>query len=136
MELILCFFLVEVANPPHFNSKKGREVFLKLILIDGPSVLSTCFYGSATQQYNAAKTEEERAVAATTLMQTKTGLFTNGIYAMTKILINLIKKEQPTHMAIAWDVSRDTFRKRLFSGYKANRGEAPDELKQQYHRLE
>lgn len=108
----------------------------KLVLIDGSSLLSTCFYATATPQYLAAKTKEERAVASATLMQTKDGVFTNGIYVMVKILFNIIQKEQPAYIGVAWDVSRNTFRKKLFPAYKANRGEAPAELKQQYQTMQ
>lgn len=104
---------------------------MKLVLIDGSSILSTSFYGSATPEYNMARTEQEREVAAATLMQTSTGIYTNGVYTMVRILFKLIREQNPTHLVVAWDVSKNTFRKKIFSAYKANRGEAPKELRQQ-----
>ena len=69
-------------------------------------------------------------------MQTSTGVLTNGIYTMVRILFNLIRNQKPTHMVVAWDVSRDTFRKRIYPEYKANRGEAPKELREQYRTMQ
>lgn len=109
---------------------------MKLVLVDGSSILSTCFYGSATPVYNAAKTREEKRKAASTLMQTSEGIYTNGVYTMIRILHKLINEQRPTHMAVAWDISRNSFRKKIYPQYKANRGEAPEELCQQYKTMQ
>jgi DNA polymerase-1 len=47
------------------------------------------------------------------------------------MLINAIKDEKPTHLAIAFDVSRETFRREMFAEYKANRAKSPDEFRSQ-----
>jgi len=47
------------------------------------------------------------------------------------MLINLIKEEKPSHIAVAFDVSRKTFRTQLFPEYKANRASTPDEFRSQ-----
>ncbi len=47
------------------------------------------------------------------------------------MLINLLRDEQPTHVAAAFDVSRKTFRAELFAAYKAQRSAAPDDFKGQ-----
>ncbi len=109
---------------------------MKLVLIDGSSILSTCFYGSVTPAYNMAKTDEEKKKASEKLMQTSTGILTNGVYTMLRILFNLIRDQNPSHMAVAWDISRDTFRRELYPEYKANRGEAPKELREQYQTMQ
>jgi DNA polymerase-1 len=62
---------------------------------------------------------------------TKDGQHTNGIYGFLSMLINLIKAEKPTHMAVAFDTSRQSFRTREYSEYKANRSESPSEFKGQ-----
>ncbi len=62
---------------------------------------------------------------------TKDGQHTNGIYGFLAMLINLIKAEQPTHLAVAFDTSRQSFRTREYSEYKANRSESPSEFKGQ-----
>lgn len=62
---------------------------------------------------------------------TKDGQHTNGIYGFLSMLINLIKAERPTHMAVAFDTSRQSFRTREYSEYKANRSESPSEFKGQ-----
>ena len=62
---------------------------------------------------------------------TKDGQHTNGIYGFLAMLINLIKAERPTHLAVAFDTSRQSFRSREYSEYKANRSETPNEFKGQ-----
>jgi DNA polymerase-1 len=62
---------------------------------------------------------------------TKDGQHTNGIYGFLSMLINLIKAERPTHMAVAFDTSRQSFRTREYSEYKANRSETPAEFRGQ-----
>jgi DNA polymerase-1 len=47
------------------------------------------------------------------------------------MLISLIKEEKPTHVAVAFDVSRKTFRSEIFPEYKANRASTPDEFRSQ-----
>ena len=63
--------------------------------------------------------------------QTGTGQHTNAVYGFTSMLINLLRDEQPTHLAVAFDVSRKTFRSERFEDYKANRSASPDEFKGQ-----
>ncbi|MGP4018822.1 DNA polymerase I [Saccharopolyspora sp. 5N708] len=63
--------------------------------------------------------------------QTGTGQHTNAVYGFTSMLINLLRDEQPTHLAVAFDVSRKTFRSDAYAEYKANRGATPDEFRGQ-----
>jgi DNA polymerase-1 len=63
--------------------------------------------------------------------KTSTGQPTNAIYGFASMLINLIKEEKPTHIAVAFDVSRRTFRTEKFADYKANRASTPDEFRSQ-----
>ena len=62
---------------------------------------------------------------------TRDGQHTNGIYGFLAMLINLIKAEKPTHLAVAFDTSRQSFRSREYTEYKANRSETPSEFKGQ-----
>ena len=62
---------------------------------------------------------------------TNTGQTTNAVYGFTSMLINLLRDEAPTHVAVAFDVSRKTFRSEAFADYKANRSKSPDEFKGQ-----
>jgi DNA polymerase-1 len=62
---------------------------------------------------------------------TKDGQHTNGIYGFLAMLINLIKAEKPTHLAVAFDTSRQSFRTREYPEYKANRSETPSEFRGQ-----
>ncbi|WP_051331022.1 5'-3' exonuclease [Aneurinibacillus terranovensis] len=92
----------------------------RLLLIDGPNVLNMAFYASSTNG-------EEH------LLRNHEGLYTNAVLAMTRKLFHLLRDFQPTHLAICWDVRRSsTFRRQLYEGYKAGRGETPPPLLEQY----
>lgn len=62
---------------------------------------------------------------------TKDNQHTNAIYGFLSMLVNLIKAEKPTHMAIAFDTSRHSFRTEEYPEYKATRSETPGEFKGQ-----
>ncbi|MGX1791752.1 DNA polymerase I [Microbacterium sp. NPDC055312] len=62
---------------------------------------------------------------------TKDNQHTNAIYGFLSMLVNLIKAEKPTHMAIAFDTSRHSFRTEEYPEYKATRSETPSEFKGQ-----
>lgn len=57
---------------------------------------------------------------------TSTGQHTNGVYGFVAMLINVLRDEDPTHVAVAFDVSRTTFRSAEYSEYKAGRNATPD----------
>ncbi|MBB5070876.1 DNA polymerase-1 [Saccharopolyspora gloriosae] len=86
----------------------------RLLLIDGHSMAYRAFYALPKENF-----------------QTGTGQHTNAVYGFTSMLINLLRDEQPTHFAVAFDVSRKTFRSEKFTEYKANRSASPDEFKGQ-----
>ncbi|PKW15480.1 DNA polymerase I [Saccharopolyspora spinosa] len=86
----------------------------RLLLIDGHSMAYRAFYALPKENF-----------------QTGTGQHTNAVYGFTSMLINLLRDEQPTHLAVAFDVSRKTFRSEAFTGYKANRSATPDEFRGQ-----
>ena len=45
------------------------------------------------------------------------------------MLINVLRDEQPTHLAVAFDVGRKTFRSEIYAEYKANRSESPTDFR-------
>lgn len=104
----------------------------KLCIIDGPSVLVSCFYGQAPKEYARARNEEEKALYLKDLLQTSNGQYINGVYGMTKYLQKLFKKIDPSHLVITWDTTRDTFRRVIYPNYKGNRSETPIELSSQF----
>ena len=85
-----------------------------LLLLDGHSLAYRAFY---------ALREVE--------MSTTTGQPTNAVFGFTSMLINLMRDEQPTHIAVAFDVSRKTFRSEAYADYKAGRSETPDDFRGQ-----
>jgi len=90
----------------------------RLLLIDGHSMAYRAFFALPVDNF-----------------KTTSGQPTNAIYGFASMLINLIKEEQPSHIAIAFDVSRKTFRTEKFPEYKANRSSTPDEFRSQMSHL-
>jgi DNA polymerase I len=86
----------------------------RLLLIDGHSMAYRAFFALPAENFTTA-----------------TGQHTNAIYGFATMLISLLKEEKPTHVAVAFDVSRKTFRTEIFPEYKANRAKTPDEFRSQ-----
>lgn len=82
-----------------------------LLLIDGHSVAYRAFFALPVENFS-----------------TTTGQHTNAVYGFTSMLINVLRDEQPTHLAVAFDVSRRTFRSEQYTEYKANRAASPAEF--------
>jgi DNA polymerase I len=82
-----------------------------LMLLDGNSLAFRAFYALPAENF-----------------KTQGGLTTNAVYGFTAMLINLLRDEVPTHVAAAFDVSRQTFRSDKYPEYKANRSSTPDEF--------
>ncbi|WP_369201895.1 DNA polymerase I [Streptomyces sp. PU-14G] len=86
----------------------------RLMLMDGHSLAYRAFYALPAENFN-----------------TTTGQPTNAIYGFASMLANTLRDEAPTHFAVAFDVSRKTWRSAEFAEYKANRSKSPDEFKGQ-----
>ncbi|MDR1711546.1 MAG: DNA polymerase I [Propionibacteriaceae bacterium] len=84
---------------------------VRLLLIDGHSVAFRAFYGLPVENF-----------------ATSTGQHTNAVYGFTAMLISLLDSEKPTHVAVAFDVSRHTFRTDVYPEYKATRSATPPEF--------
>ncbi|MFT4042666.1 MAG: DNA polymerase I [Gordonia sp. (in: high G+C Gram-positive bacteria)] len=85
-----------------------------LMLLDGHSLAYRAFFALPAENFKTA-----------------TGQPTNAVYGFTSMLINLLRDEEPTHIAAAFDVSRKTFRSEMFPDYKAQRSASPDEFRGQ-----
>lgn len=85
-----------------------------LMLLDGNSLAFRAFYALPAENF-----------------KTQGGLTTNAVYGFTAMLINLLRDEQPSHVAAAFDVSRQTFRKEKYPEYKEGRSATPDEFRGQ-----
>jgi DNA polymerase-1 len=83
----------------------------RLLLLDGHSLAYRAFYALPVENFS-----------------TTTGQHTNAVYGFTSMLINVLRDETPTHVAVAFDVSRNTFRAAEYSEYKANRSASPTEF--------
>ena len=86
----------------------------RLLLLDGHSLAYRAFYALPVENFS-----------------TTTGQPTNAVFGFTSMLINVLRDEKPTHVAAAFDVSRQTFRTESFPEYKANRAASPSEFKGQ-----
>ena len=63
--------------------------------------------------------------------QTSTGQHTNAVHGFVAMIIGLLTAEEPTHVAVAFDVGRESFRNETYPEYKATRGASPQEFKGQ-----
>nr|WP_202559622.1 DNA polymerase I [Streptomyces sp. SID5914] len=84
------------------------------MLMDGHSLAYRAFFALPAENFTTA-----------------TGQPTNAIYGFASMLANTLRDEAPTHFAVAFDVSRKTWRSEEFTEYKANRSKTPDEFKGQ-----
>lgn len=91
----------------------------RLLLIDGHSVAYRAFFALPVENFS-----------------TTTGQHTNAVYGFTSMLINVLRDEQPTHLGVAFDVSRQTFRSEEYSEYKAKRNKTPTEFSSQLPLIE
>lgn len=110
----------------------GIEMSDYLLIIDGSSLLTTQFFGNLPREIIFAKTMEEKAVYFPKIMQTSGGVYTNAVYGFLRVLLKILKEQRPAYLAVAWDVSRNTFRRELYPDYKGNRGETMQPLKEQF----
>ena len=85
----------------------------KLILIDGNSIANRAFY-------------------ALPLLNNDKGQYTNAVYGFTTMLLKILEEEQPTHMLVAFDAGKITFRHQDYQAYKGKRQKTPSELAEQY----
>jgi DNA polymerase-1 len=85
-----------------------------LLVVDGHSLAYRAFFALPVDNFS-----------------TKDGQHTNGIYGFLSMFVNLLKAEKPTHLAVAFDTSRHSFRTEQYAEYKANRSESPAEFKGQ-----
>ena len=85
---------------------------MKLLLIDGNSIINRAFYGIK-------------------LLTTKDGHFTNGIYGFLNIFLRLKEMTSPDAIAVAFDLRAPTFRHKMYDAYKAGRKGMPPELAEQ-----
>ncbi len=83
----------------------------RLLLLDGHSLAYRAFFALPAENFS-----------------TKTGQNTNAVYGFTSMLINMIRDEEPTHIAVAFDLSRQTFRLAEYAEYKAGRNATPTEF--------
>ena len=84
----------------------------KLVIIDGSSLLYRAFYALPPLSKN--------------------GVYTNAVFGFLRMLLSIYRTLDPEYMAVSFDKSRETFRTKMYSEYKATRKPAPDELVSQF----
>jgi DNA polymerase-1 len=82
-----------------------------LLLIDGHSLAFRAFYALSPDSF-----------------KTSDGQHTNAVHGFISMMLNILQAEQPTHLAVAFDLSRSSFRTELYPAYKGTRGETPPEF--------
>ncbi|MFP3513955.1 hypothetical protein SB775_31140, partial [Peribacillus sp. SIMBA_075] len=66
------------------------------------------------------------------LLTNDNGVHTNAVYGFTTMLQKLLEEEKPTHMMVAFDAGKTTFRNEAYSEYKGGRQKTPPELSEQF----
>lgn len=84
-----------------------------IMLIDGNSLLHRAFH-------------------AIPLLETSQGEFTNAVYGFTNMLVRLIREEKPSHIVVAFDKGKKTFRHKRYDDYKGTRKPTAPELREQF----
>jgi len=85
----------------------------KLVIIDGNSLINRAFY-------------------ALPLLSNKDGEYSNAVYGFTNMLLKVILEANPSHIVVAFDYGKKTFRNDLYKEYKGTRKGTPEELKPQF----
>ncbi|MBC2283225.1 DNA polymerase I [Listeria booriae] len=85
----------------------------KLVLIDGNSIANRAFY-------------------ALPLLSNDKGVYTNAVYGFAMMLMNVLEREQPDHVLVAFDAGKTTFRHSQYKEYKGGRQKTPSELSEQF----
>lgn len=111
---------------------ESKEWTEKLLIIDGSSLLSTSYFARLPRQVMFAKTIEEKEQHYDKILQTKDGVYTNGVFGFMQIMISMIRDQKPTHIAVCLDSTRMTFRKLIYDDYKGTRKPIEVPLKEQY----
>ena len=96
------------------TQSSGSADVRRLLLMDGHSLAYRAFFALPAENFS-----------------TTTGQQTNAVYGFTSMLSNTLRDEAPTHFAVAFDVSRKTWRSEEYAEYKANRSKTPDEFRGQ-----
>ncbi|MDQ1293765.1 MAG: polymerase [Actinomycetota bacterium] len=99
--------VADVSQP----TSNGPARHQRLLLIDGHSLAYRAFHALPVENFSTA-----------------TGQATNAVYGFVSMLINVLRAEEPDHLAVAFDVARRTFRTDQYEEYKAGRAETPPEL--------
>lgn len=86
---------------------------MKLLIIDGNSIMNRSFYGVRP-------------------LTTKSGINTNAIFGFLNIMLKTMKEVSPDGVAVAFDLPAPTFRHKMYDGYKGTRKPSPDELREQF----
>ena len=100
-----------MADDAGSETEQGRS---RLLLLDGHSLAYRAFFALPVENFS-----------------TTDGQPTNAVYGFTAMLINVLRDEAPTHVAVSFDISKSNFRHETYSDYKAGRAETPADFKGQ-----
>lgn len=112
----------------------------KLFIIDASSILVTNFFATSKNAFNKTSPETELMNVQTNseieeffnIYNIDGKIYTNGVYGMLKIILKILKHQNPVYVCFCFDETRNTFRRELFPDYKGTRPETASELAQQF----
>lgn len=108
--------MIREGNVPlyiNIDNRGGKKMKKKLVLIDGNSIAYRAFF-------------------ALPLLNNDKGVHTNAVYGFTMMLMKIMEDEKPTHILVAFDAGKTTFRHKTFTEYKGGRQKTPPELSEQF----
>ena len=95
-------------------------MFQRLLIVDGSSILNESYYGTLPEQMKREKDRSKWSAWYGEMLHNKEGVITNALFTTMKRLEKIITEQHFEYVAIAWDISSDTFRKNLYPEYKGN----------------
>jgi DNA polymerase-1 len=102
----------EIRIPTNYRSMLSKETDKKLFLLDAYALIFRAYYAFIKNPRINSK-----------------GLNTSAMFGFTNVLLDILKKEKPSHLAVVFDPHEETIRVAEFPEYKANREETPEDIK-------
>lgn len=123
----------------------------KLLVLDGTSLVNDAYNTTLTKEmenakkmYDSAKTEEEKEVALEakkeaykTLLKSTSGQFINAVQEFFAEFLDILDKQNPSHVVVCWGTPRSTnYKREIFSGYKNDDKKMDEPLKEQFKTIQ
>lgn len=103
-----------------------------LLIIDGSSLLTTNYFATIPFELKRIKDVEIQREFWHLISSTPQGKYNNALRVSLKQIVDIIERQRPEYIAVCLDKGRNSFRRDIYPEYKANRGDKPDPLEEQF----